>query len=842
MVRLVSFIGALDSDVLPFFLAHYRRLGVSEFHVFLHGSWARDELATVRAADVTIAGVVDQPYSESLRSPLVEEYARGFPGEWLIIADADEFLELPYPSLKRTVEALCCLAADELPASLLQRVSADGRLPTLSEDASLDASFPCFDFRLTERMNLREPIWKSKYPLVRVGDQFRLVRGNHLPHSGRATAHLPIRGVVHHFKWRDRLLRSVEEKRGAGSNQHDVDAYKQWLEENDSRLPSEGLQPYTRARLFDLGYLIKPDRIQVRRLAAARKVAEGRGDESGRSAKALRIIADEPPALAQSTGAAGRFLDRTSLSDTPGKIVIVTSHICGPTRTSGIATAMSALTERLAAAGHEVHVVFCPYRGEPRLAEAWADYWATRGVVIHYFPRAMRQQHRAPQDEFITALSIFLDCQDWDVIHFHEASGYAAAPLLLRASGLRFTKSKIVVTVHGPTQWHRAGDYLPWNQEEAQQSQFEALSLELADLVVYPSRYMEEWCRRYYPNGAPYVLVPNAMTGETRRFKSVERALKTIRKVVFFGRIELRKGADVFLTAIEGVLRAGKSDFEVLFLGRFGESITREQLERRIASWECRTTIISDYANNDAIDLLRNEDCLVVVPSRTDNVPFTVYECLENGIPLLTSGVGGIAEMIRAEDRKAVIVEGGAAAYAVRIVDALTSGISPARLSFDPGLVDIDLLAVHARLVTEARVAAAANAPAAKSKATVIVHGPAGAPEAKPLHKVLRRWIRDGVEVLADRHSFPPTSTEADRPSSSADSKDEHDGDRCNRLAAVASILHPVLSIGCGAVSGSHDRDAHAARIDASRRSGLRIPHLQQRSTAARRARLWWRP
>src|SRR5688572_8817905 len=128
---------------------------------------------------------------------------------------------------------------------------------------------------------------------------------------------------------------------------------------------------------------------------------------------------------------------------------------------------MSALTERLAAAGHEVHVIFCPYRGEPRLAEAWTDYWATRGVVVHYFPRAMPNQHRAPQDEFITALSILLDCQDWDVIHFHEASGYAAAPLLLRASALRFTKSKIVVTVHGPTQWHRAGDYLPWNQEEA---------------------------------------------------------------------------------------------------------------------------------------------------------------------------------------------------------------------------------------------------------------------------------------------------------------------------------------------------------------------------------------
>jgi glycosyltransferase involved in cell wall biosynthesis len=150
-------------------------------------------------------------------------------------------------------------------------------------------------------------------------------------------------------------------------------------------------------------------------------------------------------------------------------------------------------------------------------------------------------------------------------------------------------------------------------------------------LVIYPSRYMEEWCRRYYPNTAPYLILPNAMVGETRRFKPVERSRRTIKKVVFFGRIELRKGIDVFLDAIEGVLRAGRSDFEVIFLGRFGESVTQAQLERRISSWECTTTVLTNYGNTDAIDLLRSEECLAVIPSRIDNVPFTIYECLENG-------------------------------------------------------------------------------------------------------------------------------------------------------------------------------------------------------------------
>jgi glycosyltransferase involved in cell wall biosynthesis len=783
MVRLISFIGVSDSDLIPFFLAHYRPLGVSEFHLFLHGSWMGDELVPLRAADLTIAGMTDEPYADSMRGPIIGDYARGFLGDWLIVVDPDEFLELPYPSLKRTIAALSCLGAEELPASLLQRVSAEGRLPARSDGATLDSLFPCLAFRPTERMDVLSPIWKSRYPLVRVGERFSLLRGNHLPHAGRATAHLPIRGVVHHFNWRDRLLRSIKEKRGAGSNQDEIGAHRRWREANDCRVPSEGLQSYSRALLFDLGYLVRPNRVQLKRLAAVRKLAEGRGSEARRS-HALKVLTDTPSSLAQPADAAMRYLDRTSLERNPGKIAIVTSHLVGPTRTSGIGTAMSALAERLAAAGHDVHVVFCPHRGEPILEQTWTDYWAARGVVLHYFPRSTAN-HRLPLDKFITALSIFLDCYDWDVIHFHEARGHAAAPLLLRASGLRFTKSKVVVTVHAPTRWHRAGDYLPWNEDEALQSHFEALSLELADLVVYPSRYIRDWCRRHFPSTAPYVFVPNAMTGETRRFGPVKRARRAVRKVVFFGRIELRKGIDVFLEAIEGVLRAGKSDFEVIFLGRFGESVTKEQLELRIASWACQATIISDHGNADAIDLLRSEECLVVVPSRTDNVPFTVYECLENGIPILTSGVGGIAEMIGAKDHETVIVDGGAAAYTARILDALANGISPASLSFDPGVVDIDLLAVHARLVAEARTAAEAAAP--KSKATVILHGSAGRPETKPLQKTLKSWIRDGVEVLADLKTFTPTSEPADAAPSGVYWKDEHAGEACNRLAAMAS-------------------------------------------------------
>src|SRR5690606_22298025 len=110
---------------------------------------------------------------------------------------------------------------------------------------------------LAERMIAPPPIWKSKYPLAFVGARFSNMRGNHLPHAGAPSAHMPIRGVVHHFKWRDRLFRSVVRERGARSNQREQDGYRNWLEGNGFRLPVQGLRRYSREAMFREGLLVK---------------------------------------------------------------------------------------------------------------------------------------------------------------------------------------------------------------------------------------------------------------------------------------------------------------------------------------------------------------------------------------------------------------------------------------------------------------------------------------------------------------------------------------------------------------------------------------------------------
>jgi hypothetical protein len=269
MHNLISFVGQGDCDILGPFLDHYRKLGIDAFHIFIHGDWTQTDLGPLRAADVTIAGVVQAAFEGAAKSAAIEAYAEGLDAEWLIVVDADEFLELPYATLKETIGALDLIGLDELPCVILPRASADGSLPALAAGVSLDTLFPCYDYRLADRMGPGLPTSKSRYPLMRLGAQFAPSGRHHQPSSGRPSAHIPIRGVLHHFKWRDGLLSSRSGASRAGpERRRQEDAYRFWLEQHDFRLPTTGLKPCGRPALFAAGHLVRPTRSEMSRLVA----------------------------------------------------------------------------------------------------------------------------------------------------------------------------------------------------------------------------------------------------------------------------------------------------------------------------------------------------------------------------------------------------------------------------------------------------------------------------------------------------------------------------------------------------------------------------------------------
>jgi O-antigen biosynthesis protein len=812
MCRLISFVGEDDSDIIPFFLEHYRKLGITEFHILLHGDWTEQVLQPLCSDDVLIVDRLQVPYGDEFKSSTIETHARRFAGEWLIFADADEFLELPFGSLQRTVAALCCLGVEELPATLLQRASADGSLGPLAAMPP-DSVFPCYDYLLAERMIDGAPIWKSKYPLARIGERFSYRRGNHFPHAGTPSTHVAVRGVVHHFKWRDRLRRSILRRRGGGSNQHEQDEYLKWLEHNDFRVPTFGLRRYSRNALFQGGFLVRPPRDHLRRAAALRKI---RSAPEGGPRTGLAPRGALPSAWPQKDSRAAAYLDRSLLTAKPGRIAIFTNDFAKFGRSAGIGTAMAALAERLAAACHEVHVFFCPL-GRAPLDPRSIEHWESRGVRIQFVPRHTSPTESIPPDELMLGISRALSAAEWDVIHFQDIGGYASATLLERAADLRHQHTRIVVAMHGPTPWSRFGNHLPWTRDEALRTDLEAIAVRLADVVLCPSGYISDWCQRHYPSEAPHLVIPNSLTGDTRRFRRPSTERRRVNEIAYFGRIEVRKGVEVFLSAVQRVLDAGVGGFRVTLLGPIGSTYSLEKIAERTESWPCRVQVISNYGNAEAVDYLKANSCVAVIPSSVDNLPYTVYECLENGIPFIASGVGGIPELVEEKDRSRILVSGGAQDYADRLIEALTVGIAPATLSFDPDVADLDLLSIHAALVEQARRSRSRPRQRDRGKVTVIAYGN-GESDASALERMLQLWRREGREVLSDlQGAIPPRSNEGSPLRSVSDATDAA---ACNRLARAASeslllFCHASVTPALGAlealISVVENTDADAA-------------------------------
>ena len=648
---LLGFIGVNDADLMPQFLAWYRRLGVTSFRLILHGDWPTAARAVLDAPDIAIVREIGGPFSETRKVAELTAEALKHKRQWCIVVDADEFIEFPLASVAEVIAEMEAMGIDDLYALLVQRVAADGSLAAVDPRGTVEAQFPLASVTLADQMGLEVPIWKSKYPLTRVGPTFSIKRGNHLPPNGRSVAHLPLRAVLHHFKWRDRLVHAFAAPRGPLSNQAEMDAYSQWLGENGNLLPVAHARPASRQMLVERGWLVAPD-------------AGARGIAAELAAARTRLLTRQP------------------------RVAFVTFEISEARHGGGIATAMSALAKLLASHGFSVEIIYCPWRNDERLNRIWHDYWASFGVRLTFCPVRPKEARSSFRQRLMRTVD---ELGPLDVLHVHEVQGYAAWFLEQRLLEKRHPAPVIVLTLHGGTQWHNELNGTPWLVHEAER---ESEAIRMADLAISPSRYMLDW---YAQNGAvPRVasVVANPLSPEGKNFGASSVAKAMPQAVAFFGRLERRKGIELFIGALRLLAEQHALRPKVLFLGGFGLGYARPDLDRAMKGLGLDYEVLSTLDPQNAIEVLREREAVAVVPSLRENAPYVVYECAEARIPLVTTAPGGAPDMLDEPTRASAIVAANAEAIATRLAGVLTEGVVPARLAFSALAVDLQ----HVRL------------------------------------------------------------------------------------------------------------------------------------------------
>jgi O-antigen biosynthesis protein len=335
----------------------------------------------------------------------------------------------------------------------------------------------------------------------------------------------------------------------------------------------------------------------------------------------------------------------------PGTICFATTDFAGVERNSGIGTYFRLMGELLARRGWEVHVLFCSVAEErPEVPAELADegitfhlledFPASPGAGIRHYggddPIVVLGEHALAALEELHAEHRFdlVEFPDWRALGFRAIQAKAAGDALLDVP--------LGVKLHGTTQWQREGNLQQRAAPRDLKMEFcERYAFERADAQLSPSRYMLDYAERQ----TDWAVRDDAAVACPYPDPEAELATQVpeVRELVFFGRLERRKGLHLFLDALDSV----EPRMPALFLGKDTPIDGRpasELIAERLGDRPHR--IETGLDREGALAELRRGDRLAVVPSLRETFGFTVAECIVNRVPFLAARTGGIPEVV----------------------------------------------------------------------------------------------------------------------------------------------------------------------------------------------------
>src|SRR5581483_4801043 len=275
----------------------------------------------------------------------------------------------------------------------------------------------------------------------------------------------------------------------------------------------------------------------------------------------------------------------------------------------------------------------------------------------------------------------WLAARHFDVIPFNDCCGEGSAALAAKRTGLAFRDSLLVVGLHSPSRWvFELNHTLPSSTTAAAFDFSERVSTAAADVLWSPSRYLLDWIADHGFALPDHTFVQQYVMPSAPR--PAARTGNGIREIVFFGRLEERKGLRTFCNAIDSLQDdLARHNVTITFLGKPETCAGMPSLDyiaKRAKSWRAPLKTLTSLGQPDALAYLRDGGRLAVMPSPADNSPCTIYEALAEQVPFLAARSGGIPELIAEGDRDHVLFEPSLEGLANALQRAMASGVRTA--------------------------------------------------------------------------------------------------------------------------------------------------------------------
>lgn len=344
-------------------------------------------------------------------------------------------------------------------------------------------------------------------------------------------------------------------------------------------------------------------------------------------------------------------------------------HGFPPEAVSGTELYTYALAQELGRRGHAVRVLYPVYdsgRPEGAVTEGVSDGIPVARISLPAAPDPLRQLRNEP---ITRALRDYLRGLDMDLVHFQHLSAFSASALQVCAE----LSVPVVLTLHdawllceqnhliradgrfchdGPESTDTCAacfaarrPHLPLAAQPAElrrvlslRRQFLRASFGFVDTLIVPTRFL---ARLLAAHGFDHPRVRVAPIGLMPFEPLAPEPGDGPVRFAYFGNIIPNKGLDILLRAFNGV------DPRAARLHVHGRVHNQAYFEQALAGLDPdhEVTYEGPYTPADLPALLARTD-VAVVPSRGENYPTIVRECLHAGVPVIASAVGGVPEII----------------------------------------------------------------------------------------------------------------------------------------------------------------------------------------------------
>lgn len=366
--------------------------------------------------------------------------------------------------------------------------------------------------------------------------------------------------------------------------------------------------------------------------------------------------------------------------------LLVTTEYEGIFRNGGIGTYYRTLSERLAAEDFYVVLLLCQsqekFGGESTIPAVKHIFSTSECMdVLELQPTHLAILSQLQDGEWVdyeSYCALFFAqaitntfSNVYTYIEFPEMLGLGYRTVQAKRTGILGENCVVAVTLHSGQEWlqeaharytHSHPDWF-W-----QTSHYEQYSFEQADLAFFLSHFLKEKVEKYGWKTSHAKHLPYC-------FSVIEQPLKTITlrndlqrlvdedkiPLVFFGRLEERKGLFTFLEAIELLESNVVEKIHIIFVGKNVElqaeglqGLDSQQYIKQKLGSNCRYSIVTDLFSQEAIQLVSLLRCAMATPaagiicltSSQENFPHTALEMGQLPVSLIVSDTGGFRETL----------------------------------------------------------------------------------------------------------------------------------------------------------------------------------------------------